>query len=154
MSPFLITIFSMLLIFSPSTLHAHGVSGRYQAGGVTVVAEYSDGSPVSYAETEILPPDSETPFVSGWTDRNGRFAFFPDVKGTYKAVINDGMGHQLEIAVPVDESGLLTPSPQGPSQTLENNALSRTEAIIRGLTLLFFIFGCLFWYKGRKKSGP
>ena len=51
--------------------------------------------PMSYAQVTIMAPDSETPFQTGFTDRNGIFSFSPDSKGKYLVTVGDGMGHQL-----------------------------------------------------------
>lgn len=142
------------LISWPFSGFCHGVSGSISSGGVAITAEYDDGSPMSYAETEIKAPDSDLLFSSGWTDRNGRFCFFPDVKGIYQVVIQDGMGHRLQVDVPVDAN--MKPEPIDRNNSKINRIFIRYEKIMMGLTVLFFLSGCVLWYKGNqnKNKGP
>lgn len=145
-----IFIIMVFLISWPLTGFSHGVSGSSGSGGIAITAEYDDGSPMSYAETEITAPDSNQLFSSGWTDRNGRFCFFPDVKGLYQIIVEDAMGHRLEMSVPVDSDMKMDYNSRNDVRV--NQVMIRYEKIIMGLTLLFFLFGCIFWYKGRKTN--
>jgi len=59
---------------------------------------------MSYARVKISAPGAKLTFQSGRTDRNGRFCFFPDTPGDWKVVVDDEMGHRLEVMVPVNKS--------------------------------------------------
>ncbi|GBC61402.1 hypothetical protein DENIS_2362 [Desulfonema ishimotonii] len=94
----LLTVLSGLSL--PSTLWAHGVGYRVLEStdrAVVVECYYSDGKPMSYAETLVFgPKDSDIEYQNGRTDRHGRFAFFPDINGTWRIETGDGMGHKVE----------------------------------------------------------
>ncbi len=93
-----------LLFFCPLKTDAHGVSGAAAPGGMAVSAAYSDGTPMSYARVKITAPDGGPTFQSGRTDRNGRFRFYPDGLGTWTVVVDDEMGHRLEVLVPIGDN--------------------------------------------------
>lgn len=139
-----------LILLIPGPLLAHGVKGDIRTGGMVITARYDTDEPMSYAETIIRPPQADLDFQSGRTDRNGRFCFYPDVPGEWQVIVDDGMGHRLTLAVPVDEtfikSGKLS------SQALTPNAVSKPVKILMGLCIIFGISGCLLWWKSRKRT--
>ncbi len=101
---------------------------------------------MSYAKVEVYAPDSKLKFQGGRTDRNGRFCFVPDAKGDWRAVINDGIGHQLELNALVDEH--LEPVSTREDSKPAQYTLSRYERALMGLSILFGISGLFFWWKG------
>ena len=92
---------------------AHGTGHRVirDEGTITVKSFYSDHEPMAYAKTMVYgPSDGKVEFQNGRTDRNGRFAFFPDEEGTWRIEVNDGMGHLMKADIDVtdpDSSGPL-----------------------------------------------
>ncbi|ARM31316.1 hypothetical protein [Prosthecochloris sp. HL-130-GSB] len=108
----------LLFLFLPCQhATAHGVAHSMSTEkAVLLQAAYSDGSPMSFAEVVIFSPsDSEVEHQNGRTDKNGRFAFFPDEQGEWSVSVTDGMGHaftrQIRIDNPSDLS-LLAPQSQ------------------------------------------
>jgi len=101
----IVIVFIVIFAAYPITGMAHGVRGKVASGGVILKAEYTTGDPMSYAKVEITAPDKKIPFQIGRTDRNGRFCFYPDMPGKWKVVVSDGMGHRLEMALPVKHVG-------------------------------------------------
>ncbi len=144
-------IFLAMFFLLPSFLYAHGVRGKTGIGGVVVSAEYDTGEPMSYAKVNISAPEAKLSFQSGRTDRNGRFCFFPDIQGDWKVVVDDGMGHRLEVKVPVDET--LTLQKNQERGNTGEKFLSRYEKAFMGIAIIFGISGILFWWKGRKIAG-
>jgi nickel transport protein len=143
-------IFSFLAMaaMSPALLYAHGVTGKIDTGGIIVSAMYDTGEAMDYAKVTISAPDANLKFQSGRTDRNGRFCFFPDVSGNWKVVVDDEMGHRLEVHVPVNEAmSLQTIRENGNSGP---NLLTRCEKTVMGVSIIFGISGIVFWLKGRK----
>ncbi len=141
---FLIATLAFLL---PSSLFAHGVKGMVDAGGVVVTAQYDTGEAMSYARVNISAPGAKLPFQLGRTDRNGRFCFFPDVAGDWQVVVDDEMGHRLEVNVPVDEAmNLKTDRAAGRSKS----SLAKYERALMGVSIILGISGILFWWKGKK----
>ena len=102
-------------------------------GGTGVEARYDDGSPVSYSEVKVFSPkDPETEFQSGVTDKNGRFMFFPDTTGTWRVIVDDGMGHLLTAEVQAGPNKLA-----GGGDT----RVSRLTGGIVGVSVIFGLFG-------------
>lgn len=144
-----IYIFIAIIFFIlPLTLHAHGVRGMVDAGGLVVTAQYDTGEAMSYARVRISAPGAKLPFQSGRTDRNGRFCFFPDAQGDWKVVVDDEMGHRLEVMVPVNEAKELKTDQRHGGRS--ENSLSRYEKALLGISIIFGISGIFFWWKGKR----
>ena len=142
-------IFSLAMIFLlPPSLYAHGVKGSVKEGGLVVTAQYDTGEAMSYARVKISAPDAKLLFQSGRTDRNGRFCFFPDAAGDWKMVVDDEMGHRLEVMVPVDAAMELKTDQRHESRA--KGFLSRYERALMGISIIFGIFGIFFWWKGKR----
>jgi nickel transport protein len=143
-----LTIFvSILVILFPGLLHAHGVQGTVENGGIVVMAQYDTSEAMSYARVSIEAPEAKLPFQSGRTDRNGRFCFFPDTTGEWKVVVDDEMGHRLEVNVSVDEAMKFKTEPAsgGPK-----SSLSKYEKALIGIGIIFGVTGFIFWQQGMK----
>jgi nickel transport protein len=97
-------LFLVLFGLLPSLGNAHGAKGTVRDGGIIVSAVYDSGEPMSYAKVKISAPQAELTFQSGRTDRNGRFCFFPDMAGEWKVIVDDEIGHRLELKVPVTDN--------------------------------------------------
>jgi nickel transport protein len=141
---------SIICFLTADKVCAHGIHGRIGSGGLMIEAAYDGGEPLSYAKVTIAAPGATLPFQSGYTDRNGRFCFFPDADGQWNVVVNDEMGHRLEIKVPVNEKLALQPT-QHPL-TNEQGGLSRAEKALMGVCIIFGIGGLCFWWLGRNSQ--
>jgi nickel transport protein len=89
-------------------VEAHGTAHRVVRNGTAVTVEsfYSDKEPMQYAEVLVFSPsDRKVEYQNGRTDRNGRFAFFPDRQGTWRIEVNDGMGHLMKADIEVTATG-------------------------------------------------
>jgi len=146
----LMIFMSGMIFLVPSLLHGHGAMGKVDAGGIAVTAQYDTGEAMSYAKVNISAPGAELTFQSGRTDRNGRFCFFPDASGDWKVVVDDEMGHRLEVKVPVNET--LTLQIKDQRGQADESSLSRYQKALIGISTLFGISGILFWWIGRKKK--
>jgi nickel transport protein len=140
--------FLTMVAMSPGLVYAHGVTSKVDTGGIIVSALYDTGEAMDYAKATIFAPDSNLKFQSGRTDRNGNFCFFPDVSGNWKVVVDDEMGHRLEVNVPVDKAMSLQTNPE--NGNLKPGSLGRWEKAAMGVSIIFGISGILFWLKGRK----
>ena len=136
-----------LAFLLPSPLFAHGVKGTVKEGGLVVTAQYDTGEPMSYARVRISAPGAKLTFQSGRTDRNGRFCFFPDARGDWKVVVDDEMGHRLEVMVPVNEAKELKTDQD--SGRLESS-FSRYEKALMGISIIFGLSGIFFWWRGKR----
>lgn len=142
-------IFFAIIILMPPLLHAHGVKGEVGSGGIVVIAEYDTGEPMSYAKVTISAPEAKLMFQSGRTDRNGRFCFYPDVSGDWKVVVDDEMGHRLEVPVSVNETMKLKTDEQAGRSA--GSSLSKHESALMGTCIIFGISGVLFFWRGKKE---
>ncbi|RZB35778.1 MAG: nickel transport protein [Desulfobacteraceae bacterium Eth-SRB2] len=140
--------FLIMALILPSRLHAHGVTSKVDTGGIVVSAMYDTGEAMDYARVTISAPGANLKFQSGRTDRNGRFCFFPDVSGDWKVVVDDEMGHRLEVNVPVDEAMVLRANHE--NGNAGRGFLTRCEKAVMGVSIIFGMSGILFWWKGRK----
>jgi nickel transport protein len=145
------TMFFILLMFSSQVL-AHGVEGTVQPGGLMVACQYSTGEPMSYAKVTVLAPASSQPFQVGHTDKNGRFCFYPDALGEWRVTADDGMGHRLEVKVPVKDLEATKQILPPPGAASVSNTMSLR--VLTGLSVIFGLSGFLFWFQGiRSKRG-
>ena len=140
--------FLAMAAMSPALLYAHGVTSKIDTGGIVVSAMYDTGEPMDYARVTVSAPGASLKFQSGRTDRNGKFCFFPDVSGDWQVVVDDEMGHRLEVNVPVDEAMSLRVNPENGSSG--QSFLTRCEKAVMGVSIIFGVSGILFWWKGRK----
>jgi nickel transport protein len=144
-------MFLMVLLLSCQVL-AHGVQGTVQSGGLAVACRYSTSEPMDYAKVTVLAPGSSQPFQVGHTDKNGRFCFFPDAPGEWRVTAEDGMGHRLEVKVPVTDQNTLKTLP--PAAGADSVAHTRSLRVLTGLSAIFGLSGLLFWIQGiRAKRG-
>jgi len=134
----------------PDFAYGHGVMGVLEAeGGIGVRALYDTGEPMSYAKVTVSAPESRYTFQSGRTDRNGRFRFAPDQEGVWRIVVDDEMGHRLEMEVPVGED--LLPGRYRSEGQAGGSSLGRYERALMGLSIIFGLFGVAAWWTRRKK---
>lgn len=139
-------IMLLMLLWFPSRAPAHGVEGTMQPGGLSVACRYSTGEPMSYAKVSLFPPGQSQPFQVGYTDKNGRFCFYPDSLGEWRLTADDGMGHRLEVKVPVTDLKAQNPAPPAPAGTRVADTLGLR--VLAGLAVILALSGFLFWYQG------
>jgi nickel transport protein len=139
----------ILLVF-PVSVMAHGAKTSTIKGGVGIAASYLDNSPMADCDVRVFSPeDRVTPFQTGQTDDNGRFMFFPDKKGEWKVIVDDGMGHRADAAVTITQDMKIDPA------SLSPGGLQQWQKILMGLCLIFGFTGIYFYYLyylARKKS--
>ncbi|MBU4354002.1 MAG: hypothetical protein KJ822_01500 [Proteobacteria bacterium] len=141
------TMLLMLLVLSSPAL-AHGVEGTVHPGGLAVACRYSTGEVMDYAKVKVFAPGSSQPFQVGNADKNGRFCFYPDSPGEWRVTAEDGMGHRLEVKVPVtDLDSVIKNLPTTGAGTVADSKILR---VLTGLSALFGISGFFFWLKGKK----
>lgn len=118
------------------TAHAHGVAHQplaTQACAMRFV--YSDGQPAAFAGIEVFAPGSETPYQSARADAQGGFAFIPASAGTWRVVMNDGMGHRAEVDLPHQQR-----TDTSPPHTTTPAKVSSQASVLLGLSLLANLF--------------
>ena len=146
----LITITILVALSCCVPCHAHGVDGYIEKSeGYAVIARYDDGEPMSYAAVEIRSPDSDIEFQSGRTDRNGNFMFQPNARGTWNVVVNDGMGHRLNLDLALDAEGDKPAQPAEATPSVDARQ-TRSVGIVTGISIIFGVFGFLYGWKARR----
>jgi nickel transport protein len=137
----------VIILMLPAMLYAHGVRGSVENGGMAVTAQYDTGEAMSYAKVTISAPGAKLIFQKGRTDRNGRFCFFPDTAGEWLVVVDDEIGHRLDVDIPVDEA-LKLKTDQAPGRPTPS--LAKYEKALMGISVIFGLCGFLFWRLGMK----
>ena len=99
---------------------------------------------MAFCDVEVYRPgDAEGAFHTGTTDPLGRFAFVPDTTGTWRVIVDDGMGHVAEIEVGV-----------GAVTTVRGDPSNRMDGVIVGVSVIFGLFGLAALVHRRvKKAG-
>ena len=150
MKQFLLTL--LMVIFGSAPAWAHGVGYHIDNSQTACIRiAYDDGEPMSYAKVKVFGPgNAAIEHQNGRTDKNGRFAFVPDTPGPWRVEAGDGMGHAIKAEVNFtpdqaqDKAPADPPKDQGPS-------VSKAMA---GLSLIFFLSGAFFWWKGTRVARP
>ena len=136
-----LTLLLTILCLGPSgAADAHGVFASVETETAQALRfGYSDGTPMSYAETLVFGPGDapDAEFANGRTDIRGRFAFVPDRPGPWRVVASDGMGHRAETTIQVAESMDRAAAP--PAQTAAVSGGTGGKAAF-GLSLLANLF--------------
>jgi nickel transport protein len=144
----MIILLVLMVFIGRMPLYAHGVKGAVREGGLVVTARYDTDEAMSYAKVRISAPGAKLAFQTGRTDRNGRFCFFPDVPGDWKVLLDDEMGHRLDVNVPVNEQ-LVWREKEQPGET-SKSTFCRYEKALMGVCIIFGGCGVLFWWRGKK----
>ena len=118
--------------------------------GVCVTASYDTDEAMSYAAVTIRAPEKGLDFQTGRTDRNGRFCFFPDGNGEWEVIVSDGMGHRLEMVVPVEQASNAVEIKTTGHEAGESS--SKFEKVVMGISIIFGISGCLLWWGSRRRG--
>lgn len=143
-----IIVFSLILFaFITNTVYAHGVVYEVKEDKTVIIkVEYDDGEPMSYADVKIFSPtEKEIEHQNGRTDRNGCFAFLPDVAGEWKITVNDGMGHGVVEKIEVKEAMVIEPI-----HTI-HRSWTRFQKLILGISIVWGLAGVICYFKVRKK---
>jgi nickel transport protein len=141
---FLVVFILSVYVLFPLMLMPHGMNHKQLKGGLGIEAAYLDGSPMAGCDVEIYSPaDKESPFQTGVADKHGRFIFFPNQKGTWKLVVDDGMGHRLETTILVDKELNAEASASGDLQIWQK--------ILMALCLIFGLTGSYYYFLAKKK---
>ncbi|MCF6291639.1 MAG: hypothetical protein L3J03_11675 [Desulfobacterales bacterium] len=148
MKPCFLACLLLILLFPAADrpAAAHGIRYSTGTGGIVVKAFFDDNRPAAEMFVSIFAPGREDRFQSGKTDKNGRFAFFPDRAGTWEILVYDRMGHRLQIKVPVDKGLRL-------QESVEPDGLERYLKILLGLGIIAVIFFSL-WLLNKIRGKP
>ena len=142
---FIFGIFLFLILnFSKITLFAHGlVYDIKMAKTLIIKVAYNDGEPMSYSDVKIFSPDStKEEYQNVTTDKNGQFAFVPDISGEWKSLINDGMGHALSKKVVVKEGMEI--------ESHQHHGLEHWQKLIIAISIAWGLIGTALYFRRDK----
>lgn len=143
-----VCVLVVLALVTPGMVLAHGTGYRIQKPGkaVTIECYYSDGTAMAYADTIVFSPENlKLEHQNGRTDKNGRVAFFPDTPGTWRVIVNDGIGHKIQVQVQVEPGN-------APPKIIDQGSLGQSHALstAMGISLIFNL--CAFIVLMRRKK--
>jgi nickel transport protein len=122
---------------------AHEVLHEVEDSKAVVVRfSYADGTPFTYESCEARYDKEDVPYLAGFTDANGRFAFVPDRAGTWRIQAISGDGHGTEITLEVDASLAAV--------LVGGSVADRFLRILAGVGLLLGVFGVLSLTRRRR----
>ncbi|MFM1841350.1 MAG: hypothetical protein RLZZ490_81 [Cyanobacteriota bacterium] len=155
---------------------AHGVKVQHQAvTAIAVVAQYDSGKPMAEAQVLVYAPDNpKEPWLTGITDKQGKFLFTPDGDrpGNWEIAVRQA-GHGAMVTIPWETMGIngnrqnaqadsINPSNPTAHQSVSEITLTSTPAsatlspIQRGITLGAIIWGFVgtaFFFSKRNDEG-
>ncbi len=95
---------------------AHGATCRQVGGAVAVECLYDNGSPMAFCDVAVYGAASgDSAILAGATDAAGRFAFVPVVGGSWRVVVDDGMGHAARAEITGADPGAAAGGERGGS---------------------------------------
>ena len=174
MKQILLPMFIFVTLSLPTKILAHGTKISYENSEAIVInAVYDTGEPMGKAQISVYTPDNPSqPWLTGTTDRQGRFLFQPDSKkpGNWEVKVRH-LGHGGVVQVPVSSKAqtqqteeiqqvekTTSPNSSTPEQVVsvskESNNLEYTP-MQRGLMIASVIWGCIgtaLFFSGRKKN--
>ena len=105
--PWMLPLALMSMLGYAQTAIAHGVDLQYQTTqAIWVQATYDTGAPLANAQVTVYAPDSDTPWLKGTTDGQGKFTFTPDpTKSGIWQVKARLAGHGDVLNIAVGEAG-------------------------------------------------
>lgn len=154
---------------------AHGAKLAYQPiNGIEIHARYDSGEPMKAAQINVYAPDDPNqPWLTGFTDDDGRFVFSPDTSrpGNWEVMVRQA-GHGDILAIPVagnaaavgalEESGGAgstgeSGDPGGSGQrpaVLANRGEPRTAGVPLWVSMVAVVWGfigtALFFARGKR----
>ncbi|MFO7615480.1 MAG: carboxypeptidase-like regulatory domain-containing protein [Bacteroidales bacterium] len=168
----LILLVFLFALTSFNHVSAHGIHVDYSFSypSVSLNVYFSKTSPVVDADVSIFSPVSGDVFVSGKTDKDGNFAFNPDVPGEWTVKVDDGMGHRKTVLIAIEDFSdpLVSESVHNEGDEIHSHdpghvhdhdhdhitghdQIPLVYKIIFGLALIFGLAGVWYGLKARKK---
>ncbi len=138
-----------LLLLLAAAAGAHDLTLRIEPArpAIVVHAAYAASEPATDSDVTVFgPPNPQSPYQTGVTDRHGVFAFVPPEPGDWRILIDDGYGHRAEQTIPVDWAGDM-------SQAAGAGRSALDKAIL-GVSVIFGFTGLLLWLQSRRSSEP
>ncbi len=163
----LLAIIAFFIVCAPAAGHAIQFETEKHPPVVRVKSFFSPTSPVADANVTIYAPGENDPHQSGYTDKEGFFAFTPDRSGEWRFEIDDGMGHADRITVKVSsnffDSEQESPGEIDKEEEAEAAERSSSECVftegipviyrvIFGLALILGVTGIIYGVKAKQAA--
>ena len=151
LSVFSAGLMAALLLGSAAIVLGHGTSGKkVEKSTICLAFAYDEDEVMSHVKVTVTAPGGETPFQTLATDGNGVACFAPDAVGDWRAVANDGMGHQQLMVVPFagEERHQALSSPPQP----EAPRTDKRSGMLAGIGIIGSVTGLVAWYRSRRRS--
>lgn len=137
----------LLCCLAPGRVEGHGVRLSHESRqGYEVTASHDTGSPMALARVLVFAPDDpRSPWLTGVSDEQGRFAFFPDRSrpGTWVVQVRQH-GHGGMIHIPVAAVGNGQPSaPAG-------SGLTGLQRVLMAALVAWGCLGTALYFRGRR----
>jgi nickel transport protein len=160
----LLLLLMLLALLRPLSAHDLQTGIEWKAPFVVLHANYEGQEPASFLSVTVHPPASAQvkadAFQTGRTDFHGRFVFQPSVPGEWRVVVDDEMGHRVELVAAVAALEAPTGTPQSPMNAAATGdgrntpgGRSTTDRLLIGLSILFGAAGLLYGWTARKRTG-
>ncbi|MDZ7639183.1 MAG: hypothetical protein U5J83_13190 [Bryobacterales bacterium] len=120
---------------------------------VVVSATYDGAEAASFVGITVHAPATAgikaDAFQTGRTDDKGHFVFLPSAPGAWRVLVDDEMGHRVELVATVANAA--TPAPAASGSNAEGRSVF--ERLVVGLSILFGAAGFLYgWLARRRRS--
>ena len=141
-----------LMAFLVLYLLPHGLTVKWEKRppGIHLFALYSQNNPLVSGRVNVYFSDSEAPFQTGTTDKNGAFSFIPDQPGIWWVVVDDELGHRRKLKIQLKQDFFKEKNQKGIKP--ENNNLPYYFKILLGAFLIIFMTCLLFAWKKKKEQ--
>jgi nickel transport protein len=136
-----------LTALAAAILSAHDIeiTVEHAPPAVVVRTTYAGTEPALYAAVLVYAPGKpETEYQNGRTDENGVFSFVPNVRGEWRFVVDDEMGHRTELSIPVDLAR------RGAAEGAIAAQMPLRLKLVTGLSVILGLTGLLYGYKARQ----
>lgn len=139
----ILPIVILLALITTTTALAHGVKIEYTISmTIEIIAMYDSGDPMADAQVTVYAPnDLANPWLTGTTDKTGRFTFTPDpeIPGTWDVQVRHA-GHGDIVHIPIREGTAITGS----------TGFSPMQIILMGACVIWGFVGTALYFSRRK----
>jgi nickel transport protein len=154
----LLLLLMLLVLLRPLSAHDLQTRIEWKAPFAVLHASYEGQEPASFLSVTVHPPASAAvkadAFQTGRTDFHGRFVFQPSAPGDWRVIVDDEMGHRVELVAAVAALEAPTGTPQTPTNAdAALDGRSTTDRLVIGLSILFGAAGLLYGWTARKRTG-
>jgi nickel transport protein len=143
------TIAALALILAPASSRAHDLETLVNQAPPAVIVRcaYAATDPAAYAAVLVYRPnETETEYQNGRTDANGVFSFVPDRAGEWLFVVDDELGHRVEVRIPVEKTAAGMTASSSPAP------LTTSQKLFLGLAAVLGLTGLAYGYTARRPA--